>query len=161
MCRTVDIISHFPLFNFTGPIVKFLTAVVTTTIVANACHYCILQVYSTNNFSINTFNSDSLHLQKAELIKNIEKLSFWVGDNRKLNYAKQELLSQIKNLDISISGKGFFTVNRGFMGSVRLAYWFERHISISTIFIYFLSQVAAAYCAYIIIFIQFYLYLWN
>lgn len=35
------------------------------------------------------------HVQKTELIKNIEKLTFWAGDNEKLHFAKQELLSQV------------------------------------------------------------------
>lgn len=58
--------------------------------------------------------------QKTELIKNIEKLTFWAGDNEKLHFAKQELLSQINNLDISISGKGFFVINRQFLAGVSL-----------------------------------------
>lgn len=57
-------------------------------------------------------------LQKMKLIDNIEKLLFWPGDNDKLHFAKRELLNQIKNLDISISGKGFFTVDRQFLAGV-------------------------------------------
>lgn len=68
-------------------------------------------------FSISTRNS--IYSQKAEFIKNIEKMSFWVGDHQKLHYAKQELLSQINNLDLSISGNGLFTVDRRFMATVR------------------------------------------
>lgn len=56
--------------------------------------------------------------QKTELIKNIERLTFWAGDNEKLHFAKQELLSQINNLDISISGKGFFVIDRQFLAGV-------------------------------------------
>lgn len=59
-----------------------------------------------------------IFFQKTELIKNIEKLTFWAGDNEKLHFAKQELLSQINNLDISISGKGFFTIDRQFLAGV-------------------------------------------
>lgn len=58
--------------------------------------------------------------QKTELIKNIEKLTFWAGDNEKLHFAKQELLSQINNLDISISGKGFFIINRQFLAGASI-----------------------------------------
>lgn len=36
-------------------------------------------------------------VQKTELIKNIEKLTFWAGDNEKLHFAKQELLSQVNS----------------------------------------------------------------
>ncbi|XP_031626147.1 uncharacterized protein LOC116342606 [Contarinia nasturtii] len=103
-----------PFYNTIRPICNFLSAVVSTTILINACHYC--------------------SIQKIELIKNIEKLTFWAGDNEKLHFAKQELLSQINNLDISISGKGFFIIDRQF-----------------------LAGMAAACCTYIIIFIQFYL----
>lgn len=42
-------------------------------------------------------------LQKTKLITNIEKLTLWIGDNEKLRYAKEELLLQIDNLDISIN----------------------------------------------------------
>lgn len=58
--------------------------------------------------------------QKTELIKNIERLTFWAGDNEKLHFAKQELLSQINNLDISISGKGFFVIDRQFLAGVSI-----------------------------------------
>lgn len=77
---------------------------------------------STIRFFGNSFSHGFIHSfdQKTKLIKNIEKLAFWAGDNQKLQFAKQELISQINNLDISISGKGFFTVNRQFMTRVRL-----------------------------------------
>lgn len=54
-----------------------------------------------------------------ELIKNIEKLTFWTGENEKLHFAKQELLAQIKSLDISISGNGYFIIDRRFFTGVR------------------------------------------
>lgn len=70
----------------------------------------------------NVFHSDSFVFfflqQKTAFIKNIEKLSFWADENQKLHFAKQELISQINNLDISISGKGYLTVNRQFMAGV-------------------------------------------
>lgn len=69
-----------------------------------------------------------IFFQKTELIKNIEKLTFWAGDNEKLHFAKQELLSQINNLDISISGKGFFTIDRQFLAGV---YTVLKHVFIS------------------------------
>lgn len=59
--------------------------------------------------------------QKIELIKNIEKLTFWPGDNEKLHFAKQELLSQINNLSISINGKGLFNIDRHFLAGVNYA----------------------------------------
>lgn len=52
------------------------------------------------------------------MIKNIEKLRFWAVDDSKIQFAKGELLSQIKYLDMSISAKGFFTINRQLMASV-------------------------------------------
>lgn len=58
--------------------------------------------------------------QRHAIIKNIEKITFWAGDNQKIRFAKQELLSQINYLDISISGKGFFTIDRKFMAEVSL-----------------------------------------
>lgn len=48
-------------------------------------------------------------------------LTFWVGDDKKLHFAKQELLSQINNLDITISGKGFFIINRQFLHGVSIS----------------------------------------
>lgn len=56
--------------------------------------------------------------QKTELVEHIEKLTFWAGDNEKLHYAKQELFSQISNLDLSITGKGFFVINRQSLADV-------------------------------------------
>lgn len=56
--------------------------------------------------------------QKIEFIRNIEKLVFWAGDQHKLQFAKQDLIAQMNNLNISISGKGFFTLNRQFMAAV-------------------------------------------
>lgn len=58
-----------------------------------------------------------------KLINNIEKLVFWPGDNDKLHFAKQELLSQIKNLEISINGKGFFNIDRQFLAGVSFFYF--------------------------------------
>lgn len=60
----------------------------------------------------------NIFIQKYELIKNIEKLSFWSSDNQKLHFDKRELLAQINNLNISISGNGFFKVDRQFLARV-------------------------------------------
>lgn len=54
-----------------------------------------------------------------ELITNIEKLTFRTGDNEKMHFLKQELLAQITSLDISISGNGFFIIDRQFFTGVR------------------------------------------
>lgn len=45
-------------------------------------------------------------------------MSFWARDCEKLYSAKQELISQINNLDISISGKGFFIINKEYIAGV-------------------------------------------
>lgn len=120
-------------------------------------------------------------VQKYELIKNIEKLSFWSSDNQKLHFDKRELLAQINYLNISISGNGFFKVDRQFLARVSFSPIYQRKNVISTFQfqssnsiqckfatlidsarnvsllhnLYF--QMAAACCTYIIIFIQFYL----
>lgn len=52
------------------------------------------------------------------MIKNIERLTFWAGDDNTLHFVKQELLSQINTLEISINCKGFFTINRQFFAGV-------------------------------------------
>lgn len=62
--------------------------------------------------------NSNIIIQKYELIKNIEKLSFWSSDNQKLHFDKRELLAQINNLNISISGNGFFKVDRQFLARV-------------------------------------------
>lgn len=62
--------------------------------------------------------SPSSSLQKTALIKNIEKMSFWASDCEQLHSAKQELISQISNLDMSISGKGFFIINKEYIAEV-------------------------------------------
>lgn len=51
-------------------------------------------------------------------MKNIEKIAFWTNNDDKLYSAKLALLSQIENLDLSITGKGFFTLNRQFLANV-------------------------------------------
>lgn len=56
--------------------------------------------------------------QKIELVKNIERIAFWTVNDDKLHFSKLALLSQIHNLDISITGKGFFILNRQFLASV-------------------------------------------
>lgn len=98
-------------------------------------------------------------LQNTELIKNIEKLTFWAGDNSKLYFVKQELLAQINTLDISINGKGFFTINRQFLSGVSLNLTLLLYSGTGIYFydILFFFQMVATCCTYIIIFIQFYL----
>lgn len=49
---------------------------------------------------------------------NVEKLTFWVGGSNSLQYAKEELLLQIENLDISIMSNQFFKVDRKFLAGV-------------------------------------------
>lgn len=57
-------------------------------------------------------------LQISEYLRSIEKLTFWASDNRKMHTAKQELLTQIDNLRISINGKGLFAIDRPFLTGV-------------------------------------------
>lgn len=94
--------------------------------------------------------------QKSKLITNIEKLAFWVGENEALHFAKQELMMQIDNLDISINGNDFFTIDRQFLAGVSrdraAGDWTKTNLSI-----YSLQQIAAVCCTYIFISIQFYL----
>lgn len=114
--------------------------------------------YLIHFLSMFSFRIHIFHIrQKTELIKNIEKLSFWADDNQKLSFAKHELLSQINNLDISISGKGFFIINRSFMAGVSLTYRLDFQLHLHKLFFNFLFQMAVACCTYIVIFIQFYL----
>lgn len=84
---------------------------------ATTAPFRYVMIHCRKSISIHIFR---FHLprQKIDLIKNIEKLTFWAGENDQLHYAKQELLSQINNLDISISGKGFFIINRQFLAGV-------------------------------------------
>lgn len=76
--------------------------------------------------------------QKTEFIQSIEKLTFWAGDNQKLHFAKQELLSQIQNLEISINVKGFFTVNRQLMAEVSVRFSFECSSCLNSLLIFVL-----------------------
>lgn len=52
------------------------------------------------------------------MVKNIERLTCNMEDNKKLQYAKQECLTQIKNLNIEFICKGFFKINRPFLAVV-------------------------------------------
>lgn len=58
-----------------------------------------------------------------DLIKNIEKMTFYANDQRKVHIAKQEVLSQINNLDISISAIGLFNVDRQFLAGVSFDFY--------------------------------------
>lgn len=96
-----------------------------------------------------------LHSQKSELIEHIEKLTFWAGDNEKLHFAKQELFSQISHLEFSITGNGYFLINRKSLANVSFSKPELRSghgilITHSTI----AFQMASACCTYIVIFIQ-------
>lgn len=58
--------------------------------------------------------------QDNDLVEHIENLTFQAGENGKIHFAKQELLSQIKNLRFTISGNKFFILNRGSLANVSL-----------------------------------------
>lgn len=77
-------------------------------------------------------------LQLSDYCRNIEKLIFWASDDRKMRTAKQELLSQIDNLQISISGKGFFAIDRSLLTGVSvhhdLSFTFSDLILLTLIF---------------------------
>lgn len=89
---------------------------------------------------------------------------FWPGDNDKLHFAKQELLNQIINLEISISGKGFFIIDRQLLTGVIFLIKKNKHTFFKVIKksfskkydITFDFQMIAACCTYLLFFIQFY-----
>lgn len=56
--------------------------------------------------------------QKIDLVQNLEKLTFWASKTDKLLYAKRELMTQINNLNIFITGNDFFIINRQFLSGV-------------------------------------------
>lgn len=91
-------------------------------------------------------------LQKSEFIRNIEKITFWASNDRKTHNAKQELLSQINDLRISISGKEFFAIDRPFMAEVSLVHRFNRIADFKMCA--YTSQMVVTCCTYAIIFIQ-------
>lgn len=62
-----------------------------------------------------------MSLQKIKLINKIEKLTDGVESNKKLHHAKQELLYQIKTLDIAFTCQGFFKIDRAFLAEVGLS----------------------------------------
>lgn len=71
--------------------------------------------------SLSEVDSQSMSLQKTKLINNIEKLTDGVEGNKKLHHAKQELLYQIKTLDIAFTCQGFFKIDRAFLAEVGLS----------------------------------------
>lgn len=80
-------------------------------------------------------------------------MRFWAVDDSKIQFAKGELLSQVNYLDMSITAKGFFTINRQLMASVRDQD--NRDFVWKINFFLFVIQLAAALCTYIVIFFQF------
>lgn len=100
-----------------------------------------------------------MSLQKIKLINKIEKLTDGVESNKKLHHAKQELLYQIKTLDIAFTCQGFFKIDRAFLAEVGLSRRGDLvAIGISILKNCFLSlllfQMASAWCTYIVITIQ-------
>lgn len=91
-----------------------------------------------------------------EYIRNVEKITFWASESRKLHIAKLELLTQIKNSPISVNAKGFFTIDRPFLAGVSFHYYppFQIYEQIEIAVLVSL-QMAATCCTYAIIFIQF------
>lgn len=112
----------FVLLFVLGPMFNVLSTITTTTILVNACHYCNQQVLTFDlSRKVNNLHYDAhsiIVIQKYGLIKNLEKLSFWSADNQKLHFDKRELLAQINNLNVSINGIGFFTIDRPFLARV-------------------------------------------
>lgn len=51
-------------------------------------------------------------------MENAEKLMFWTNDDEKLHDAKEDLMLQMSNLDISVNGNDYFLINRQFLASV-------------------------------------------
>lgn len=95
-------------------------------------------------------------LQISEYLRSIEKLTFWASDDRRMHTAKQELLTQINNLRISINGKELFDIDRPFMTGVSPYHCkFVSIIPLISRICY--SQMAATCCTYAIISIQFFL----
>lgn len=100
-------------------------------------HECLLPLQCSSNrrdliadifISFNIFSL--LFLKKNELIEHIEQLTFWAGDNEKLHFAKQELLAQIVNLDFSITGNGFFFIDRKSLANVSFPYIFMYNVEV-------------------------------
>lgn len=56
------------------------------------------------------------------MINDCEKVFFWTIEDDNLHYAKAELLEQVKNMDISLTGHGFFILNRHFLANVRIEF---------------------------------------
>lgn len=95
-------------------------------------------------------------VQISEYLRSIEKLTFWASDDRKMHTAKQELLTQIDNLRISINGKGLFAIDRPFLTGVS-SYYHKFATIVFLILEICDSQMAATCCTYAIISIQFFL----
>lgn len=62
-----------------------------------------------------------LYLQQIELKKSIEELVFWCGRNVELHGMKNELIEQMNEFPININAKGFFDMNRRFLGAVSVS----------------------------------------
>lgn len=100
-----------------------MSSLVTTVVLINACHNCAVQgKVQIIRFQCFARYLESNHLficsQKTKLITNIEKLTFWNRDHKKLHFAKKELMLQITQLDISINGNDFFIIDRKLLASV-------------------------------------------
>lgn len=82
-------------------------------------------------------------------------LTFWAGDNDKLHFAKQELFSQMNNLEISITGKGFFLINRKSLANVSFTWSMSKNaVTPDSHNAFIVFQMVSECCTYIAIFIQ-------
>lgn len=118
---TVRSLILFGCILFLAPMASILSAAITTVVLINACHSCATQVnqYRAIEFVFpNIIYSIFICSKKLKLMTNVEKLTFWINDNEKLHYAKQDLTLQISNLDVSINGNDYFIVNRKYLAGV-------------------------------------------
>lgn len=84
-----------------------------------------------------------------ELRKGLESILFISMYKEKL-----EILTQLCEFDIFITAKGFFNIDRRFIGTVGLTH-IKRSISEILTELSFLFQMTAMSCTYVVIFIQF------
>lgn len=92
--------------------------------------------------------------KKYGLARELEKLLFATDRCNLLYNAKLEILTQIRQLQVSIGGCGFFYVNRSFLAIVSSSLIVAIIVSYFTLYSYLPSQILSTSCTYLMIVLQ-------
>ena len=119
--KAVSILQRL-LSSSAGPLINFTGAFVTTNILIKECDSIEFQVIYRFSFYFSKIEVQK-YLQKSKLIKSIENLSLWTNRSVELQHERKAMASQIRNMELLTTARGFFTINRKLQVQVSLTTW--------------------------------------